>query len=94
MIVQVFPVRFRRTQLYLDDQLWEALHARARRDNTTISELVRQAVRERYLGNPEQRVTAMQRFVGIPKSRPECPDSREEERRLRRGSRLTRLGDR
>ena len=40
----------RRTQLYLDDQLWGALHARAQNEKTTVSELVRQAVRERYLG--------------------------------------------
>jgi hypothetical protein len=51
----------RRTQLYLDDQLWEALHARSLREKTTISELVRQALRERYFGSKEQRLTAMQR---------------------------------
>ena len=48
----------RRTQLYLDDQLWGALHARARTEKTTVSELVRQAVRERYLGDREQRRAA------------------------------------
>ena len=81
----------RRTQLYLDDQLWGALHARARREKTTISELVRQAVRERYLGNREQRMMAMQQFVGIGKSRLRQTDSTAEIRRLRRGSRLERL---
>ena len=83
----------RRTQLYLDEQLWGALHARARREKTTVSELVRQAVRERYLGDREQRKAAMQRFVGIRKSGAESADSNEEVRRLRRGSRLRRLGD-
>ena len=53
------------------DQLWGALHARARREKTTISALVRQAVRERYLGSREQRMTAMQRFVGVGASRGE-----------------------
>jgi hypothetical protein len=84
----------RRTQLYLDDQLWGALHARARREKTTVSELVRQAVRERYLGDRQQRTAAMQGFVGIAKSRAAEADSSEEVRRLRRGSRLGRLGDR
>jgi metal-responsive CopG/Arc/MetJ family transcriptional regulator len=84
----------RRTQLYLDDQLWGALHARARREKTTVSELVRQAVRERYLGDREQRRAAMQRFVGVRKSRARGADSMEEVRRLRRGSRLDTLGDR
>ena len=84
----------RRTQLYLDDQLWGALHARARREKTTVSELVRQAVRERYMGCREQRLAAMQRFVGISKSGAARIDSTEEIRGLRRGSRLDRLGKR
>ena len=79
--------------MYLDDQLWGALHARARREKTTVSELVRQAVRERYLGDHEQRRVAMQRFVGVRKGRAERVDSLGEIRRLRRGSRIDRLGD-
>ena len=85
----------RRTQLYLDDHLWGALHSRARRDGTTISELVRQAVREQYLGSIERRKTAMKAFVGTRKSRPALEDSSEREvRNLRRGVRLDRLGER
>ena len=84
----------RRTQLYLDDQLWSALHARAQSEKTTVSELVRQAVREQYLGDHEQRKAAMQRLVGIRKSHREGTDSTEEVRQLRRGSRLDRLADR
>ena len=38
----------RRTQLYLDDDLWSALHAHAQREHTTISQLVRDAARDRY----------------------------------------------
>jgi metal-responsive CopG/Arc/MetJ family transcriptional regulator len=83
----------RRTQLYLDDQLWGALHARARREKTTVSELVRQAVRERYLGDREQRRAAMQEFVGIRKVDSASADSTEEVRRVRRGSRLDRLSE-
>jgi hypothetical protein len=84
----------RRTQLYLDDQLWGALHARAQREKTTVSELVRQAVRERYIGSLERRMAAMQSFVGIHKTRAEDRDARVEVRRLRRGSRLDRFGER
>jgi hypothetical protein len=79
--------------LYLDDQLWGALHARARRENTTISELVRQAVRERYVGNHEQRLSAMQRFAGSRKPRAGDTDPVDEIRRLRKGSRIDRLAD-
>lgn len=83
----------RRTQLYLDDQLWGALHARAQSENTTVSELVRQAVRERYIGNLERRRAAMQSFVGSHKANAEDCDARVEVRRLRRGRRLDRFGE-
>ncbi len=82
----------RRTQLYLDDDLWNALHARARSEKTTISDLVRQAARERYLGNLEERRKAMLAFVGIRKNRKDLPNSTEEYvRSLRRDTRLERL---
>ena len=84
----------RRTQLYLDDHLWGALHARAESEKTTVSELVRQAVRERYLGDLERRKAAMQGFVGIRNARREDCDAREEVRRLRRGTRLDKLAER
>jgi hypothetical protein len=81
----------RRTQLYLDNDLWEALHARAERSGTTISELVREAVRERYLGSLEVRKQAMQAVVGLWKDRREIGDSTTYVRSLRRGTRLDRL---
>ena len=81
----------RRTQLYLDDHLWDALHARARGEKTTISELVRQAVRERYLGNREERTKAMQDFVGIRKDSPSARNAAGYVRGLRRGHRLDAL---
>jgi hypothetical protein len=82
----------RRTQLYLDDDLWNALHMRARREGTTVSDLVRQAARERYLGNLDERRKAMEGIVGIWKDRTDLPDSTEEYvRSLRRDTRLERL---
>ncbi len=84
----------RRTQLYIDDQLWGVLHARARQENTTISELVRQAVRERYVGSHEQRLSAMERFAGSRKPRPGQANATDEVRQLRKGSRVDRLADR
>ncbi len=81
----------KRTQLYLDEDLWGALHARARSRRTTVSELVREAVRERYLGDRGQRMQAMQAFVGIRKRSPEMQDAAETIRNLRRGARLDRL---
>ena len=81
----------RRTQVYLDDQLWDILYTRALKEKTTVSELVRQAIREQYLGNREQRMLVMQRFIGIRKATKAAPYSTEEVRSLRRGSRVDRL---
>lgn len=81
----------RRTQLYLDDHLWNALHTRARSRKTTVSELVREAVRERYLGRRDERQKAMQEFVGIGKEHGGSLDAVEYVRSLRRGDRLERL---
>lgn len=83
----------RRTQLYLDDDLWSALHARAQSLGTSISELVRIAVRERYVGKLDERRRAMEAIVGIRKDRPEFRHSQAYVRSLRRGSRIERLGD-
>lgn len=87
----------RRTQLYLDEQLWNALHTRARGQKTTISELVRQAIRERYLGPQDEKRRAMLAFIGSRKNASaagaatESKDAVEYVRALRRGDRLERL---
>lgn len=80
----------KRTQLYLDDDLWKALHSRARRQGTTVSELVRQAARKQYVGKLEGRREAMRAFVGIRQDR-DLPDSTRQVRDLRHGDRLRRL---
>jgi len=82
----------RRIQLYLDDDLWETLHVRAHASGSTISELVRDAERERYLGSLETRNKAMQAVVGLLKNRREIGDSTAHVRSLRRGIRLNRFG--
>jgi hypothetical protein len=81
----------RRTQLYLDDDLWNALHAHARSGKTTVSNLVRQAVRERYFGTQEERRKAMQAFIGIRRETSPALDAVEYVRSLRRGDRFDRL---
>jgi Ribbon-helix-helix protein, copG family len=81
----------RRTQLYLDDDLWKTLHVKARSGHTTVSELVREAVRQRYFGQPEARIKAMEAFVGIRQAACGALDATETVRRLRRGNRIERL---
>jgi hypothetical protein len=81
----------KRTQLYFHEDVWKALHIRSRQQRTTISELVRQAVRDKYGSSPASRREAMQAMVGIWKNRKDLPDSETYVRRLRKGKRLRRL---
>jgi Ribbon-helix-helix protein, copG family len=81
----------RRTQLYLNEDIWKALHIRSRQQGSSISELVRQAVREKYGSSPAARGQAMQALVGIWKDRRDLPDSETYVRRLRKGKRLARI---
>ena len=83
----------RRTQLYLDDDVWKNLKARAQRENTTISELARQALRERFGVDLEERRKAMMGIVGIWKDRDDIGDSTEYIRKMRRSTRLQRLAE-
>jgi hypothetical protein len=75
----------------LNEDMWKALHIRARQGKTSISELVRQAVREKYGGSAADRREAMQAFVGIWKDREDLADSEQYVRRLRKGKRLRRI---
>jgi hypothetical protein len=81
----------KRTQLYLHEDTWKALHIRSRQQRTTISELVREAVREKHGSSPASRRQAMQAVVGLWKDRDDLPDSETYVRRLRKGKRLRRL---
>jgi len=81
----------RRTQLYLEDDLWAALHAKALLEKATVSELVRVAVRERYMGNMDERRAAMLGIVGLWKDRHSLEDAESFVRHLRDDDRLERL---
>jgi hypothetical protein len=81
----------RRTQLYLDNDIWKALHVRSRQQRTSISELVRQAVRDRYGSSPANRRQAMAALVGMWKDRDDLPSTTTYIRRLRKGKRLKRI---
>jgi predicted transcriptional regulator len=82
----------RRTQIYLDDDLWTALHARAESEKTTISELMRKAARKTYVLDSKERRAALMGIVGLWKDRTDLPDTETYVRSLRTGSRLKRLG--
>lgn len=81
----------RRTQLYLQENLWKTLHVRSRQQGTTISELVRRAVREKYGNSSANRREAMQALAGLRKNRPGLPPTDRYLRKLRKGQRLRRI---
>ena len=82
----------RRTQLYLDEDLWNALHFHARLNGSTVSELVRKAARDKYMGNPEERREAMEGIVGLWKDRKDIGDTDAYIRKMRKGTRQRRPG--
>ncbi len=81
----------KRTQLYLHEDIWKALHIRSRQQRTSISELVRQAIGDKYGSSTASRRQAMQSLVGLWKDRKDLPDSGSYVRRLRKGKRLRRI---
>jgi Ribbon-helix-helix protein, copG family len=81
----------RRTQLYLEDDLWKALHILAKQSRSTVSELMRRAAREKYLGDSTSRKEALLSVVGLWKDRTDLPDTETYVRSLRKGERLKRF---
>ena len=81
----------RRTQLYLDDQLWKLLHTVARQSGKTISELAREALRARYGNGTASRKEAFENVIGLWKDRNDLGDAGDYVRAIRRGSRLKRF---
>jgi hypothetical protein len=78
----------KRTQLYLDEDIWKTLHIHSRQQRTSISELVRQALRDRYGSSPVNRSRAMQALVGLRGDRNDLSDTGKYIRQLRKGKRL------
>ncbi|HWG37450.1 MAG TPA: ribbon-helix-helix protein, CopG family [Terriglobales bacterium] len=77
----------RRTQLYLEEPMWKALSIRAKQQQTTVSELVREAVQEKYAATGVAREAAMNALIGIWADRTDLPSTEEYVRTLRRSPR-------
>lgn len=75
----------------MDDELWGTLRIRSQQAGTSVSGLVRQAVREKYSAGLAARRQAMRAFAGIWKDRTDLPESEVYLRALRKGSRLKRV---
>ena len=81
----------KRTQLYLDDHVWDLLHILARQSGTTVSDLVRQEVKEKYVKQTTERKKLFQSVVGLWKDRTDIGDAQAYVRRLRKDTRLQRI---
>ena len=83
----------KRTQLYLSEEMARTLGALSRQKGATVSELVRESVREKYMGRKEMdKVTLARQLSGIWRNRKDLRDIEGTVRRLRRGTRLKRFG--
>jgi hypothetical protein len=82
----------RRTQLYLDDDMAKILSTVSRQKHTTVSELVRECIREKF-GPKDQinKAEVVRRLGGIWKNRSDLGVTRKYVRRLRKDSRGRRL---
>ena len=81
----------KRIQLYLQNDIWRMLRRHAGQQKTSISNLVRQAICEKYGSSPQRSGQAMRAVVGLWKDRGDLPDTTAYIRRLRKGSRLKRI---
>jgi Ribbon-helix-helix protein, copG family len=81
----------RRVQINLNEDTWETLRVKARQRQTTISDLVRSALQEKYLLGGFKQKEAMMAAGGLWKGRKDLPDTQAYIRRLRKDRRLERL---
>ena len=92
-MVYIVGAAMRRTQLYLDEPMARMLAALSRQRGTTVSQLVRESVRETYMSRKEMDKVALARQLsGVWRSRKDLKDVDRVIRSLRRGTRLRRLG--
>ena len=78
----------KRTQLYLDERLLDVLKVQARISKSTVSDVVTQVLREKYLS--PRRIEILKSLVGLWKDRDKIGDSTEYVRKLRKNRRSER----
>jgi hypothetical protein len=83
----------RRTQLYLHEEMARTLAALSRQRGKTVSELVRESVREKYMARRGiDKVALARQLAGIWAHRGDLTHAGRVVRRLRKGRRVKRLG--
>lgn len=83
----------KRTQLYLDEEMARTLAALGRQKGKTVSELVRESVEEKYMSKKDlDKGQLARQLAGVWRDRKDLKDVDRMLRRLRKGTRLKRLG--
>jgi predicted transcriptional regulator len=80
-----------RTQIYLDEDLLRVLKMIARQRRSTVSDIIRSALRDKYLEHKADRAQILLSAVGAWGDREELGDSTAYVRGLRKGTRAARL---
>ena len=82
----------KRTQLYLDESIAKILSTVSRQKGTSVSELVRECIREKF-GRKEEidKIGLARQLGGIWSKRKDLGDTAKHVRRLRRDTRRARL---
>lgn len=82
----------KRTQLYLDEEMARTLASLSRQRSKTVSELVRESIRERYMARKEiDKVALARQLSGVWAHRKDFKEIGKTVRRLRRDTRLGRF---
>ena len=83
----------KRTQLYLDDEMAKILSTVSRQRGATISELVRECIRDKYAEKRNvDKVALIRQIAGVWRNRRDIADTDRYVRRLRKDTRRKRLG--
>jgi hypothetical protein len=81
----------KRTQLYMEEDVWKTLEMTAREQRCSISGLVRRAGREKYVSSPSRKSELLKAIVGIWRDRNDLGRGDAFVRKLRKGERLRRI---
>lgn len=89
----LYIMNMKRTQLYLDEEMARTLAALSRQRGKTVSALVRESVREKYMARKGvDKIALARQLSGMWAHRRDLKAVGGVVRRLRRGTRLARLG--
>jgi hypothetical protein len=92
-VYTIHHAAMKRTQLYLDENMAKTLASLSRRKGTTVSQLVRESVEEKYMTmKPANKALLARQLSGIWAKRKDLAKIDQAIRALRKGTRSKRVG--